>query len=119
MSTRNKFLAGGLVALLAVVAVVWVRSSGDEGGDTNLIITPRLVERRDLNDVLTVSGEVRRDETRKINSAVDGKVSSISVADGDTIEEGDAILALDGRTSVAVAGDFFVLPSAERRKCRS
>ena len=106
MSTRNKFLAGGLVAVLAVVAVVWVRSSGDEGGDTNLIITPRLVERRDLNDVLTVSGEVRRDETRKINSAVDGKVSSISVADGDTIEEGDAILALDGRTSVAVAGDF-------------
>jgi len=53
-----------------------------------------------------VSGEVRRDETKKINSAVDGKVSQISVEDGDTVEAGDGVFALDGRTAVAVPGDF-------------
>jgi peptidoglycan hydrolase-like protein with peptidoglycan-binding domain len=56
--------------------------------------------------VLTVSGEVRRDETKKINSAVDGKVSQINVEDGDTVEVGDGVFALDGRTAVAVPGEF-------------
>ncbi len=100
-------IVGGLVgaALLTLVAVLAVGSGGSDSND-ELLITPRLVERRDLQDVLTVSGEVRRDETRKINSAVDGKVSYINVDDGETIEVGDAILALDGRASVAVNGDF-------------
>ncbi|NDA78581.1 MAG: biotin/lipoyl-binding protein, partial [Actinobacteria bacterium] len=107
MSARNKILAGVSAILVVLLAVVVGRSVGGGGGsDSTLLITPRLVERRDLKDVLTVSGEVRRDETRKINSAVDGKVSFIDVEDGETINEGDAILALDGRASVAVAGDF-------------
>jgi peptidoglycan hydrolase-like protein with peptidoglycan-binding domain len=49
---------------------------------------------------------VRRDETKKINSAVDGKVSQINVEDGDTVEVGDGVFALDGRTAVAVPGEF-------------
>lgn len=89
-----------------VAGVLVGRSSGGGSSEQALLITPRAVERRDLSDVLTVKGEVRRDETQKINSAVDGKVSSISVDDGDTIEEGDGILSLDGRQAVAVTGDF-------------
>lgn len=106
MNARVKIAAAVAGLVVLVVAVVVGLSGGGEDGDSTLLITPRLVERRDLQDVLTVSGEVRRDETRKINSAVDGKVSFIEVEDGDTIEEGDSILALDGRASVAVAGDF-------------
>ena len=98
-------IAGGTVALVAAALLV-LNNSGGDGSSNNLLITPRAVERRDLADVLTVSGEVRRDETKKINSAVDGKVSQISVEDGDTVEAGDGVFALDGRTAVAVAGDF-------------
>ena len=106
MNTRIKIIGAALGAVVLVVVAIFGFSGGGGDSDSTLLITPRLVERRDLQDVLTVSGEVRRDETRKINSAVDGKVSFINVEDGDTIEEGDAILALDGRASVAVAGDF-------------
>ncbi len=75
--------------------------------EQQLLIVPRAVERRDLDDVLTISGEVRRrDEIQTINLPVDGKVSSLAVEDGDTIEVGDPLFALDGRTAVAVAGDF-------------
>lgn len=95
----------GLLAIV-VVAVFIGRQSGGDAANNTLLITPRAVERRDLSDVLTVSGEVRRDETKKINSAVDGKVSQISVEDGDTVEIGDGVFALDGRTAVAVPGDF-------------
>jgi|APGre2960657444_1045066.scaffolds.fasta_scaffold02684_6 multidrug efflux pump subunit AcrA (membrane-fusion protein) len=104
-ATRKIIIVGGLVALIGAALLV-LNNSGGDGSSNNLLITPRAVERRDLSDVLTVSGEVRRDETKKINSAVDGKVSQISVEDGDTVEAGDGVFALDGRTAVAVPGDF-------------
>ena len=104
-TTKRIIIAGGLVALIGAALLVFNGSGGD-GSSNNILITPRAVERRYLSDVLTVSGEVRRDETKKINSAVDGKVSQISVEDGDTVEAGDGVFALDGRTAVAVAGDF-------------
>jgi len=106
MNSRVKIVGGLVGASLLVSIAVLVVGSGGSDSSRELLITPRLVERRDLQDVLTVSGEVRRDETRKINSAVDGKVSYINVDDGETIKVGDAILALDGRASVAVNGEF-------------
>ena len=102
---RKIIIAVGLLALIAAALLV-LNNSGGDGSTNNILITPRAVERRNLSDVLTVSGEVRRDETKKINSAVDGKVSQISVEDGDTVEAGDGVFALDGRTAVAVPGDF-------------
>jgi multidrug efflux pump subunit AcrA (membrane-fusion protein) len=106
MSTIKKIaLATGLIAVIGVAVLVG-RQSGGDSTKNELLITPRAVERRDLSDVLTVSGEVRRDETKKINSAVDGKVSQINVEDGDTVEVGDGVFALDGRTAVAVPGEF-------------
>ena len=106
MSNIKKIgLATGLIAVIGV-AVLLGRQSGGDSTNNELLITPRAVERRDLSDVLTVSGEVRRDETKKINSAVDGKVSQINVEDGDTVEVGDGVFALDGRTAVAVPGEF-------------
>ena len=81
MSSMKKIsLVVGLLAVVGVAVFVGRQSGGDSTNNT-LLITPRAVERRDLSDVLTVSGEVRRDETKKINSAVDGKVSQINVED--------------------------------------
>lgn len=106
MSSIQKIsLVIGLVAVVGTAVFIGRQSGGDSTNNT-LLITPRSVERRDLSDVLTVTGEVRRDETKKINSAVDGKVSQINVEDGDTVEIGDGVFALDGRTAVAVPGDF-------------
>jgi len=104
-SIKKISLVIGLVAVVGTAVFIGRQSGGDSTNNT-LLITPRAVERRDLSDVLTVSGEVRRDETKKINSAVDGKVSQINVEDGDTVEVGDGVFALDGRTAVAVPGDF-------------
>jgi multidrug efflux pump subunit AcrA (membrane-fusion protein) len=79
---------------------------GDDPAPDELLIVPRQVERRTLSDVLTINGEVRRDETQELNLPVDGKVSAIAVEDGDTVNPGDELFALDGRTSVAVDGEF-------------
>jgi multidrug efflux pump subunit AcrA (membrane-fusion protein) len=108
----NPKLIGGAVAIvLAVVAGVLVfgavnnddSAPSDNGGST-LVIAP--VERRDLTDEVTVRGEIRRDELQRITSGIDGRVSSVLVDDGDTINAGDIIYALDGRAAVAVNGNF-------------
>ena len=99
-------IAIGVVFTLAVAVLVG-RSTASEGGEkASQVVVPRAVERRTLTDTLTVSGELRRDELQTINSAVDGKVSSVQVADGDTVDVGDTLFDLDGRSSVAVDGEF-------------
>ena len=107
MNTRKIITSIAVVAV--VVAAVFVGKSlggSSTGKSTGLLIVPRQVERRSLEDVLTVSGEIRRDETKKINSPVDGQVSDVAVSDGDTVNAGDTIFSLDGRDSVAVKGKF-------------
>ena len=96
---------GGVLAVVAASIAIG-RMTADESSGTELLIVPRPVERRDLDDVLTIKGEVRREEVQTINLPVDGKVSSVAVEDGDTVENGDELFALDGRTAVAVPGDF-------------
>ena len=95
----------GVVALLAGVFFIG-RSTIDQAPKRGLVIKPQAVTRRTLSDLLTVNGVVQRDETQRINSSVDGKVSSLSVKDGDTINAGDPVFSLDGRMAYAVKGDF-------------
>ncbi|MFM8650685.1 MAG: peptidoglycan-binding protein, partial [Actinomycetota bacterium] len=102
---RTQVAALGVV-VVALVAVLVTRGGGESNGETALLITPRAVERRTLSDVLTVSGEVRREEVQSVRSAITGQVNRIDVEDGGTIEVGTDLFAIDGRTSVAVAGDF-------------
>jgi len=106
MSWKRWTAIGAGVAVLAVGGVVVGRMTAEEAAGEQLLIVPRPVERRDLDDVLTISAVVRREATQEINLPVDGKVSSIEVEDGDTVEPGDALFALDGRTAVAVEGSF-------------
>lgn len=101
---RRKILASiGVVALVAIALVVG-RGLGDDSTTTGLVITPRAVERRTLSDVLTVTGEVRRNDVYSVSSSVDGRISELLVEEGATISSGDELIAVDGRTSVAVDG---------------
>ncbi|MFN3216339.1 MAG: Calx-beta domain-containing protein [Acidimicrobiales bacterium] len=98
-------IAAVVVAAVVVLVIVWPSSGGgdDEDGPTFVIAG---VERRDLSEEITVRGVVRRDELIRITSPIEGQVSSVLVDDGDTIESGDVIFALDGRAAVAVDGEF-------------
>jgi len=106
MSTKRKIIAA--VAAVAVVGgiVAVVATRGGESGAKETVIVPRPVERRTLDDILTVGGVLEREEIRKINSPVDGRVSDVFVDDGEEVVEGASIFSLDGRAAVAVPGEF-------------
>lgn len=99
-----------VVALVLVGTLVWPGiDSGDNSSDSSndgptFVVAP--VERRTLTDDITVRGEIRRDQLQRITSGVDGRVSTVLVEDGDTINAGDVLYAIDGRAAVAVDGEF-------------
>ncbi len=99
-------VAGLAVVGVALVAVLVTRGGEESNGDKALLITPRAVERRTLSDVLTVSGEVRREEVQSVRSSITGQVNRVDVEDGATIEVGTDLFSIDGRTAVAAPGEF-------------
>ena len=100
----------GIVAVVLVGLFVWpgVGDDSDSSSSVNdgptFVVAP--VELRTLSDDITVRGEIRRDQLQRITSGVDGQVSSVLVDDGDTINAGDVLYAIDGRAAVAVDGEF-------------
>ena len=112
MNNQKKIFAGigiGLVLVLLVGLFVWPGTGGNSNNTQRndgptYVVAP--VERRTLSDEITVRGEIRRDQLQRITANVDGQVSSVLVDDGDTINAGDILYAIDGRAAVAVDGEF-------------
>jgi multidrug efflux pump subunit AcrA (membrane-fusion protein) len=105
-ASRLAAIAAIVVAAIVVLVIVWPSSGDSNGDDDGPTFVIAGVERRDLTEEITVRGVVRRDELIRITSPIEGQVSSVLVDDGDTIEAGDVIFALDGRAAVAVDGEF-------------
>ena len=106
MSTKRKIIAGVVAVAVAAGVIAFVATQDGSSGSQETIIVPQRVERRTLSDVLTVNGVLEREELRKINSPVDGRVSDVFVDDGQEVVEGQSIFSLDGRAAVAAPGDF-------------
>ena len=112
MNNQKKIFVGigiGLVLVLLIGVFVWPGTGGNSNNSQRndgptYVVAP--VERRTLSDEITVRGEIRRDQLQRITANVDGQVSSVLVDDGDTINAGDVLYAIDGRAAVAVDGDF-------------
>ena len=104
MKTSRRILSVILVLAVAGGGLAIGLSLRGDDSTSGLIITPRAVERRSLSDVLSVSGEVRRDDVYTVSSSVDGRISDVLVTEGETIEAGDRLVAVDGRASIAVEG---------------
>jgi len=104
---RNQLIGIFVVIVLAAGLIVGWQATGDDGeAESTAAQLVNRVGTQTLRDELTINGELRRDELSTINSPFDGRVSQLSVEDGDNINAGDVLLALDGRPAVAANGDF-------------
>ena len=105
----RKILVTLVVVAVAVGAVVAWEPWADEAAVVDPGIDRAIAESvavRTLTDEITIRGELRRDELEVVTASLDGKVGHVAIVDGDIVEEGDALLLVDGRQSVAVYGDF-------------
>ncbi|GIS34095.1 MAG: hypothetical protein Ct9H90mP5_05440 [Acidimicrobiaceae bacterium] len=79
MNNQKKFFVGigiGLVLVLLIGVFVWPGTGGNSNNSQRndgppYVVAP--VERRTLSDEITVRGEIRRDQLKRITANVDGK----------------------------------------------
>jgi hypothetical protein len=103
--TRKVELAVALVvAIVAVAGAGLAASSGSSSKKRDLVVLAD-AQRRTLQEKVTLTGTLAREEQRKITSVGQARVSAVAVDDGATVNAGSALVALDGRMAIAQEGD--------------
>lgn len=92
MRTRNKVIVGtGLVALLATAAVLGSNGSRATGIEARV----EGIERRNLVQTVTASGNVRARRKVDISSDISARVTEMLVEEGEEVTAGQVLLRLD------------------------
>jgi hypothetical protein len=102
---RKVLLAIGGLVLVAAGAGIGVAQTGGASSSTNkdLVILAN-VQRRTLQDTITLNGTLARKELSKVTPVTQGRVSSVYATTGETAKAGDSLFALDGRDAIAEPG---------------
>ena len=92
MQTRSKVLVGiAVVAVLGTAAFMSVRRGSDRG----IEVRTEVIERRDLVEIVTASGNIRARRTVDISSDVSARVTELLVVEGDDVSAGQVLLRLE------------------------
>ncbi len=92
-----------VVVIVAVGAGVGYAQRGGSPKKRDLVILDS-VQRRTLQDTVTLTGTLARQERRKVTSVTSGRVSAVYVKDGANARAGEALFAVDGRDAIAEPG---------------
>jgi len=95
--TRKKLIVagvvGGVAVVAAIVAGVSLLGSGSGDGSASAPMTS-VVEKGDFSEAVTATGSAQPVESVVVSPGVDGTIESVSIAEGDTVSEGDVIMTL-------------------------
>jgi len=92
MQTRTKVVIGILVvAVLGSAAALSVAKSRDKGAEVRM----EAVQRRDLVQIVTASGNIRARKAVELSSDISAKVSEMLVDEGEDVREGQILMRLD------------------------
>ncbi len=103
---RRKVLlgAGALVLVVAGTGIGLGQTGGASSSANKDLVILANVQRRTLQDTITLNGTLARKEISKVTPVAQGRVSSIYTATGATAQAGDRLFALDGRDAIAEPG---------------
>ena len=91
MSGGRKLIVG-IVVLAIISAAVWSNILRTSRG---VEVRVEVVEKRDIISTITATGQVRARRQVNISSDVMGRVTDLTVEDGDEVEEGQILLTVD------------------------
>jgi HlyD family secretion protein len=92
MQPRTKVFIGiGVVALLVAAAAL----AATRGRERGVEVRTDVIERRDLVEIVTASGNIRALRTVDISSDVSARVAELMVNEGDDVVEDQTLLTLD------------------------
>ena len=110
----KKWIIAGVAAIAVIAIVCGVLLASGGGTEAKPVLITATARTRDLREEVSVPGVLERAQQRTVNAvasagsgtAATGSavVSSVTLKDGAPLASGQTILAVDGRSSVAVDG---------------
>ena len=94
MTTKKKaFIGVGVVALLGAIAFANIKFKKSDG----LTVNTEKVQKRNLEALVSASGKIQPKRSVNISADTMGKVTSLSVNEGDRVTKGQFLLEIDPR----------------------
>jgi HlyD family secretion protein len=93
MTTRTKRALGAIVAVAVIGGIVAANVIREKR--SRVEVQTGLVEKRDLVQVVTASGEVRPRRYVNVGANVSGRIVELRVREGDTVEEGQVLAKIE------------------------
>ncbi len=103
---NKKFLVAiaGVVVVLGAAGIGYAQSGGTTSSSNQPVVIVSNVQRRTLQDTVTLSGTLARKQLSQIDAVSAGQVSSVYSTSDSTTNAGQAMFALDGRDAIAEPG---------------
>lgn len=92
MKKRTKWIIAS-VGVLAIVGIAAAKLAG--GGEKAIEVRIEGVEKRDLTASVTASGQVQPRTKTDLSADITGKITKLSVKEGDVVREGQFLLQID------------------------
>jgi HlyD family secretion protein len=91
----SKKMKMGIAGAVVVALVVIVATSAAKAGAKGVMVRVEAVEARDLVASVTASGQVRPQTKVDLSADITGRITRLSVKDGDLVREGQFLLQID------------------------
>ncbi len=105
MSRNQKIVASVVAAVVVVTAgVAYAISSGGNSAKQGEVIIFSKVQRRTLQDTVSLNGTLARKELRNVTAATQGLVNAVYSKNGTFSRSGNAMFAINGRRAIAEQG---------------
>ncbi len=91
MNRRKKIIIGAVMAVIVLIILVNVRSKNGK----SLEVTTEKVQKRDLVEKVSATGEIKPKKNINISTDVAGKILKILVEEGEAVKKGQLLIKID------------------------
>ena len=92
MKNRKKIIIAAALAVVVLIVLVNVLGSGN---GKSLEVTAEKVQKRDLVEKVSATGEIKPKKNINISTDVAGKILKILVEEGDVVQKGQLLIKID------------------------
>ena len=116
-----------IVISITVVVILVILASIFKGGKKEVDVVTQKVERRDITEIVTVTGKIQPKSEVKISPDVSGEITEMYVEEGDSVKKGQLLLTINPEIYVTTVNQLIAnlnnakasLASAEAQEIRA
>ncbi len=84
-----------IIIAVSAVVVLLILSSIFKGGKQDIEVVTQKLERRDIIEIVTVTGKIQPKREVKISPDVSGEITEMYVSEGDSVKKGQLLLSIN------------------------